>query len=74
MGKHRGLTGCRLSLTKILDFLAPLLLDMFNHSLSIGTLPKTLTEASILVIPITEILLNAVPIGLYHSLMLMLKY
>ena len=67
MGKHRGLTGCRLILTKILHFLAPLLLGMFNHSLSIGTLPKTLTEASISVIPITEILLNAVPIGLYHS-------
>ena len=30
--------------------LAPLLLDMFNHSLSIGTLPKTLTEATISVI------------------------
>ena len=30
--------------------LAPVLLDMYNHSLSTGTLPKTLTEASISVI------------------------
>ena len=30
--------------------LAPLLLDMFNHSLSIGSFPKTLTEATISVI------------------------
>lgn len=30
--------------------IAPLLLDMFSHSLSMGTLPKTLTEASISVI------------------------
>ena len=35
---------------KFSTHLAPLLLDMFNHSLSTGTLPKTLTEASISVI------------------------
>lgn len=35
---------------KLSTQLAPLLLDMFNHSLSIGTLPKTLTEVTISVI------------------------
>lgn len=35
---------------KISTPLAPLLVDMFSHSLSTGTLPKTLTEASISVI------------------------
>jgi hypothetical protein len=35
---------------KFSTLLAPLLLDMYNHSLSTGTLPKTLTEASISVI------------------------
>lgn len=30
--------------------LAPLLLEMFNHSLNVGTLPQTLTEANIILL------------------------
>lgn len=38
------------SIKKIASKLAPLLLEMFNHSLDQGTLPQTLTEANIILL------------------------
>ena len=47
-GKSPGLHGFPIDFYKKLsDQLAPLLLDMFDHSLSQGKLPDSLTEASI---------------------------